>query len=143
MKPDFPFVNFRNSSRRGNFDVAVINVDVIYFRGGGEEGTYSASARFVRASNFFFLPSQWRGGGGEGAEKIKVAEERQSEAFRAPSSRLLKYRIIRNTNQNVYRSIAALILFIVEQFTILSKVFPPPSIKIIALKSNQRNFLAF
>ena len=42
---DFPFINFCHSSRlEGNFD-AVINVDVVYFRRGGEEGTYSA--RFV------------------------------------------------------------------------------------------------
>lgn len=65
------------------------------------------------------------GGWRKGAEKIKVEEERQSKAFRAPSSRLLKYRVIRNTNQNVYRGIAALILFIVEQFTISSKVSAP------------------
>lgn len=116
---DFPFINFCHSSRlEGNFD-AVINVDVVYFRGGGEEGTYSA--RF--GIKLFLSPNSggWRGG----AEKIKVAEERQSEAFRAPSSRLLKYRVIRNTNQNVYRGIAALILFIVEQFTISSKVSAP------------------
>lgn len=36
------------------FDVAVINVDVVYFRGGREMGN-SASVYIVRASNFFFL----------------------------------------------------------------------------------------